>query len=460
MLGIQLAQLLDTLPAGVSAAVDVVSAFDDGLVPGLARLGPEQTAAYTALSSALGGSPLAAPVADAVEKLGVGAIGPDELAVLAGGRAALLGAVHDALLDAFDTSLSRTRNIWSPGDSTPGPAANVAVACRSWLQELAITGWRGVDHELVSAVDQTVEALLADPGSRRLAFLLDGLAAELRACCPVATMDRLPVRRWADLWSRALLLSWRGADSSAYRAVSGRLLPLVVDVHEHGTAVQIQTHAVLEDADGAVHRVRVSVAAAKVDTIVGPAVWQLFGAYPRLMTALAERRCLDLAQMPLAPSGDLVWRDDHAEVGEPADPFATAHVRLAAATAPAVPPLDRDPVHIAEPVLIENYRITGDTLELEGHRVALELDRLPRCGPLTPAVVTSSTACLGLIRFDAGSWSLRPLAVRAKSKGKIVEVHGGDWACGPTDPKVIKAQAKSGDALAVLRERAGRLLRA
>ncbi|MEU7632102.1 hypothetical protein AB0C34_19260 [Nocardia sp. NPDC049220] len=460
MLGVQLAQLLDAPPSGVSAAIEVVAAFDDALVPGLARLGPEQTAACTALSDALGGSPLAAPMADAVAKLSAGAIGPDELAALAGGRAALLGAVHDALLDAFDTALSRTRNAWSQGVSTPEPAANVAVACRSWLQELAITGWHGVDHELVSAVDQTVEALLADPGSRRLAFLLDGLAGELRACCPVATMDRLPVRRWADLWSRALLLSWHGADPPAYPAVSGRLLPLVVDVHEHGTAVQVQVHAMLENADGTVHRVRVSVAAAKVDTIVGPAVWQLFGAHPRLMTALAERRYLDLAQMSLAPSGDLVWRDDHADVGEPADPFATAHVRLADAVAPAVPPLNRDPVHIAEPVLIENYRITGDTLELEDNSVALELDRLPRCGPLTPAMVTSSTACLGLIRWDAGRWSLRPLAVRAKSKGKIVMVHGGDWACGPTDPKVVKAQMKSGDALAVLRERAGRLLRA
>ncbi|MFD0478876.1 hypothetical protein ACFQ0B_69860 [Nonomuraea thailandensis] len=44
-------------------------------------------------------------------------------------------------------------------------------------------------------------------------------------------------------------------------------------------------------------------------------------------------------------------------------------------------------------------------------------------------------------------------------KKQPVAAHNGDWALGPTDPKAAKAEARNGDVVAVLRERAGRLLR-
>ncbi|HET8643437.1 MAG TPA: hypothetical protein VFM37_15985, partial [Pseudonocardiaceae bacterium] len=300
-----------------------------------------------------------------------------------------------------------------------------------------------------------------------LAVVLDGLAAELRASCPVATMPAVPARRWGDLWARAVLLAGDGggagdADTDAAARVSGRLLVLGVDVHEHGTAVQVQVHGVLEPGgSGAARLVRASVAAAKVDTIVGPALWRLLPA-PTLLRALAEHRSLHVTDLPLH-GGDLVWRDDQARLGEPADPFATARVQLAGAVAAQAPPLDRHPVGIAEPVLLEGYAArAGDgsvSFELGGHAVAVDADRLPACGPLTPELVAASSACLGLLRWEAGRWLVQPLAVQATAKRKVVGVHNGDWAQGPTDPKVVKAEAKAGDAVAVLRERAGRLLR-
>lgn len=129
-----------------------------------------------------------------------------------------------------------------------------------------------------------------------------------------------------------------------------------------------------------------------------------------------------------------------------------------------MPPLDRHPVRIAEPVLVEGYSAAVSnggaavTLELGGNSLAVDLDRLPSCGPLTPELVAASSACLGLLRWDGG-WRLQPLAVQATVKRRPVAVHNGDWALGPTDPKVVKAATKAGDAVAVLRERAGRLLR-
>lgn len=464
MLATQLAELLDGSPDGVDAALDLVNGLDDGLTHGLARLGEDRTAALAALAGAVAGTPIGDRVSEAVEKIAAGAISEEYVTALAGARTALLGAVHDALLDRLDTALGRTRAGWeaaAPATAALSTMDNLLAGCRSWLNELAITGWRGVDHDIVSASGQTLEAVLAEPGLRRLAVLLDGLAAELRASCPVATMELLPARRWADLWARALLLSQDAGDRPAGgepAVVSGRLLPLGVDVHEHATAGQVQLHGILEPAGGAAPRlVRTSVAVAKVDTIVGLALWQLFKEYPILLGALAEHRSVELTDVSLMDSGDLVWREDLARPGEPVDPFATARLQLSGALAPAVPPLDRHPVRIGEPVLLESYTATAGedgsvTLELVGSSLAVDVDRLPSCGPLTPALVAGSSACLGLIRWDAGRWLVQPLAVQSTVKKKITTVHNGGLAL---DPK----SAKAGAAVTTLHERAGRLLR-
>ncbi|MGP3910055.1 hypothetical protein [Nonomuraea sp. 10N515B] len=461
MLDVQLGELLSGAPAGADEALELVAGFDGALVHGFARIGEEPAAALGALAGALAASPLGDRIGESVEKVVAGSIGDEHLAALAGGRAALTGAVHDALLGRLDAALGRTRASWEAAPATGGHPDNLLAGCRVWLRELAIVGWRGVDHDVVSSSDQAIEALLAVPELRGLAVLLDGLAAELRASCPVSTMERVPTRRWADLWMRALLLSQSGSWNGGAEQVSGRLLILGADVHEHATVVRVQVHAILEPAGGAPARlVRTSVAAAKVDTIVGPAMWRLMGGHPVLMGALAEHRSLEITDLPLLAGGDLVWHDDRARAGEEADPFATARVQLGAAVAAPVPPLDRHPVRIAEPVLIEGYTVEGETLELGGgNTITLDLDRLPSSTPLTPELVAASSACIGLLRWDGGRWLLQPLAVQATVKKKPVAVHTGNWAMGPTDPKVVKAEAKSGDAVAVLRERAGRLLR-
>ncbi|MFG1848004.1 hypothetical protein [Micromonospora carbonacea] len=467
MRGAQLSALADA-PAGVDAALDVVAGLDDALVTGLARPGEAQLAALGDLAAALAVTPLGGRVAEAVAKVTAGAPADEHLAALAGARTALLGAAHDALLAAADAALGRERAALPapPAGPLPAGAAAPLPAARSWLTELAITGWRGVGHDLAAAGARPIEASLAVAPLRRLAVLLDGLAGELAASCPVVTMPAVPARRWADLWARAVLLAQddaRVADPAATERVSGRLLVLGVDVHEHATAVQAQVHAVLEPPGGAPPRlVRTAVAATKVDTIVGPALWRLLADHPVLLAALAGRRALEVTDLPLT-GGDLWWRDGQARVGEPADPFATARVLLPAAAAAPTPPLDRHPVAVAEPVLLEGYAVdaTGDDVRftVDGVSVAVDVDRLPTCGPLTPALVAASTACLGLLRWDAGRWTVQPLAVQSTVKRATVVAHTGDWAQGPTDAKVAKAEAKAGDSVAVLRERAGRLLR-
>lgn len=461
MLAAQVKQLLDDEPEGVTEALEIVDGLDDALVHGLGRMGQAQTSALSAFAGALAAAPLRDRVSEAVEKVRAGSLGDEHLAALAAGRAALLGAVHDAQLARLDAALGRSRAEWAAEASDVDDRVdNLLAGCRSWLTELAISGWQGTGQDLISASGNVIQAAYAAPRLRRLAVLLDGLAAELRAASPIATMTRLPARRWADLWARGVLLA-QSAGTPAFPAVevSGRLLLLGIDVHEHETAVQLQMHGVLEGSGGGPRLVRASISAGKTSTVIGASIWRLFSAYPMILNGLAKHCVLELSGMPLLPSGDLIWREERAAAAERADPFATARVMLGSAVAAAVPPLERHPVRVCEPVLVEGYTVHDGLIDLGGNTIELDLMRLPTCGPLSAAAVASSSACLGLMRWDAGRWLLQPIAVQATVKKKPVSLHNGDWALGHTDPKVAKASSGKDDTVAVLRERAGRLLR-
>ncbi|MGV9889108.1 hypothetical protein [Streptomyces sp. NPDC003395] len=463
--GLMRIDLLTEPVDGLDETLAAVDAFDRTLLGGLLRPQPAQSAGLTALADAVAASPLAARVAEAAEKAAAGAASEDHFLALAAARTALLGAAHDALAERADEATGRTRT------GTPAPAAageqtpNLLAAARSWLCDLARTGWQGLDHDAVAGSAQLVSAMLPHLALRRLATLLDGFAAELAASCPGALLERVPVRRWADLWARGMLLTVPGAAGApATDTVTGRLLPLGVDVQEHATAAQAQVHAVLEPADGSAPRlVRASVSVPKPDTVLGAGVWQLLRPHLMLLAAAGEGRSMDLTDMPVTAEGDLIWQEEQARAGESADPFATARVALPTALAPSTAPLDRHPVRLAHPVFLEGYGTEQDgdtvTFTLAGHRLAVDTDRVPAAGPLTPQAVAASTACIGLLRWDAGQYVLQPLAVETTVRKKTVAVHAGAWAGGTTDKAGVKAEKAATDAVAVLRERAGRLLR-
>ncbi|MEU0288523.1 hypothetical protein [Streptomyces sp. NPDC006147] len=458
--------LLTDVVDGLDEALAAVDGFDQVLVGGLLRPQPARAAGLAGLADAVAGSPLAGRVAEAAEKSAAGAADEDHFMALAAARAALLGSVHDALVERVEEAVGRARD-----EAASAPAAgaerpvNLLTAARGWLCDLARAGWRGIDHELVGGAAPVVSAMLPEPSLRRPATLLDGFAAELAASCPGATLERVPVRRWADLWSRAMLLTLPGADrTTAVTEVTGRLLPLGVDLHEHATAVQAQVHAVFEPADGTTPRlVRGGVSAPKPDTVVGAGLWQLLRPHMSLLAAVSEGRAMELDAMPVTAEGDLVWDDARATQGEPADVFATARVALPTATAAPVAPVDRHPARIAVPVLMEGYAVEeeddGVTFRFAGGRLTVDTARVPAAGPLTAEAVATSGACLGLLRWDAGEFLLQPLAVERTVRKKPVAVHAGAWAGGTVDKAGVRAEKAATDAVDVLRERAGRLLR-
>nr|WP_176929871.1 hypothetical protein [Lentzea albidocapillata] len=457
------ADLLADPVDGLDEVLVAVAGVDQALAAGLLRPQPAQVAGLAALADAVTGSPLSARVAEAVEKAAAGAAGEEHFLSLAAARTALLGSVHDALMVRVEQATGRAQG----GSSVPvpggGQAENLVLAARSWLADLARAGWQGIDHDLVSGAEPVISALLPEPRLRRLAALLDGFAAELAASCPGSALERIPLRRWGDLWSRAMLLTLPGATEAPASTVTGRLLPLGVDLHEHATAAQAQVHAVFEPVGGTPFLVRASVSAPKPDTIIGAGIWQLLRPHLSLLTAVSEGRSMDLTDMPITGEGDLVWRDEHARLGEPADPFVTARVVLPAASALPTAPLDRHPARIAVPVFLEGHSAEqpGETLtfSLAGQPVAVDTDRVPAAGPLTPEAVATSNACIGLLRWEAGMFRVQPLAVETTARKKVVALHAGAWAGGAVDKAGVKAEKAATDAATVLRERAGRLLR-
>lgn len=326
--GLMRVDLLTDPVAGLDEALAVVDSFDDVLVTGLLR--PQKTAGLTELADAVAGSPLAALVAEAAEKTAAGAAGEEHFVSLAAARIAVFGSVHDAVLARLAEATGRPLGEDRAGQAAEPEAPNLLIAARSWLSDLARAGWQGIDHDLISASARVISALLAEPSLRRSAVLLDGFAAELAASCPGAALDRIPARRWGDLWSRAMLLTLPGAAATpAIGTVTGRLLPLGVDLLEHATAAQAQVHAVFEPEDGAPARlVRANVTVPKPDTIIGAGIWQVLRPHLSLLTAMGEGRSMDIAGMPVTAEGDLLWRDEHARPGEPADAFSTARVAL------------------------------------------------------------------------------------------------------------------------------------
>lgn len=217
---------------------------------------------------------------------------------------------------------------------------------------------------------------------------------------------------------------------------------------------------------------RAAVSVPKPDTVVGAGVWQLLRPHMSLLAAAGEGRSMSLTGMPVTAEGDLVWSDEHARPGEPADAFVTARVALPTATDTATAPLDRHPARIAVPVFLEGYTIekaqqdeadeTGGstlTFTVAGQPLAVDTDRVPAAGPLTPEAVAGSSACIGLLRWDAGRYRVQPLAVETTVRKKALAIHAGAWAGGTTDKAAVKAEKAATDAVTVLRERAGRLLR-
>jgi hypothetical protein len=323
---------------------------------------------------------------------------------------------------------------------------------RNWLMELALAGFKQLEFTSVAPFQSTLEQLQGLPQTTRLAALLTGFWHELLDALPMSAHESLPIYRWVDLWTRAMIGSIRPPLPPTGTRIDGTLSPLGADLHHHGYFVSCDCYGLLQGSAGP-RVVRTTISAYKVDVVTRDEMWTCFADRTQpLLEALGKPAKLEIQGATLLPSGDLLW-DGTARVGKP---FAIMDVagQIGTVPGPSVSPQDRHPLQLAEPIYLTGYKTAkGPLLEVDGVQLPVALDRLSYAAEIKAEHVLGSEALVGLLRFDGGRWTVQPLATApADKKAKPVHVGASAYTARTTRRKV--------DTMGILKGFAGRLLRA
>lgn len=435
---------LTQLPADVAETFLLLQQLDSCFSSGFARLSTEQHTLLNSLPGLFHASPLGEPLQKAISELERSMFLPAHFVSLAVARAALLGAIHDALLVSAAEVLGRPLEAGGVVQRV-GPAAPALQgrqeAVLQWLTEVALAGFARLDVAVVHAIESTLSSLREVPEMFRLASLMVGFTEELRVNLPISDPDALPLSRWVDLWSRAVLLCTGLPPAEVATPTTGVLHPIGVELRAHRHALSLCVYGLYE-ANGTWRSVRTTASAWKVDVLSGPDLWQLLRAkHANLLHAVAMPARLELTGS-LSASGDL-RRGEEEKVGATIDPM-NLPLLPGASQIPIsrVQPFDRHPAQLAIPIRLEGkVREQGGRLQMEG------LSVLP-VGDINADILRKTEGLVGLLRFDAGCWFIQPLVAKTTGKGGGLIHHASGAA---TKIKV--------DRVAILKERAGKLLR-
>jgi hypothetical protein len=451
------------VPERVALADDLVTRVDHALLGGFARLSSEGLAALEALGRAFAGTPLAAGLAGAVAGVSKSEFVDRHFLVIAAARASIQGAQHDALIAQLSAALGRPppRLEPIPASAAQAPPPSFAVwmeSARHFLMEIALAGFANLGLDALLPFQATLDAIQAEPRLARQGALLGGFLDELLAVFPAKGTPEIPLRRWADLWTRAMVLAAGAPAPLATRPATGELRVLAADLRQHATFASLVVFASLREGSSPPRLVRAALSAYKVDVIQGEEIGSLLWLLgPNLLDAIGRGKTLAIRGVPLTATNDLVWDDDLAT---PTGKFsimeeAAAVLSAAPADRPCLDPADRHPALIEELVYLAGYGVPRDTSHLLVDKLPFPIahDRWPDTDDLAADHLPGSTALVGLLRFDGGRWSLEPLAIDAIEKKKSVFRAIGS-SLGATRGKKTKDGV-----YATLKERAGKLLR-
>ena len=455
-------QDLRSVPEPVAPTLELLGRLDEALEGGFGRLGSSHLETLTALARCFDGTPLAQALHAAVAGLGRSEFLDRHFVALAAARAAALGAVHDALIAQACAALGRPLPILADIAAAPvqEPPPRVAVlleSVRQWLMELAIAGFANLEIGALLPFQATLDAVMAEPALVRHAALLSGFLEELLVVFPAHGTPQIPRLRWADLWARAMVLAIAPLTPTPTRTVSGELRIFATDLRQHSNLVNLVVHGALHEAGRPPQIVRSSVSAFKVDVLQGDDLGGLLGDIGgKLIAAIAGGTALKIDGMALTAAGDLIWQDARASALGKLKPLEEAANILAKTPAlrPTLEPADRHPVLIEELVHLGPDAYTFDpkdprVLTTGGRLFPLAGERLPGGDDLLITDLAGSKGVVAVLRFDAGQWSLQPLAI---DKGKPTLRMAGTSLAGP------RGKTK-GSNLETLKERAGKLLR-
>jgi len=460
---------LSATPAGVAAAADVLAKLDHCFVVGFGRMSEREVSAVSALPRLLEKTPLAARVKEACDALLRSEFVERHFVSLACARAALQGAMTDALAAQVSLALGRAVPSDAPASSpteAPGHHGVFRESSRNFLMEMALSGFAQLESDALYPFYATLDKIQEEPALIRLAAILSGFLSELLLELPIPSGKSIPTYRWVDLWTRAMLLAINAPQIPKIDAVSGEFFPIGSDLHHHRNLFSVCVHGILKQ--GTEHRyVRTTVSAYKVDTVIGAEMWRLLeGTYDKLLKALRDGTSLKLNNIKLLGSGDLLWDEGSATAGSSYAPFELASTLLSAGkpiVRSSIGGFDRHPAQLAEPLHLTGFKVVKqDAIKskkpsqselLEEKAIEAAGIKLPLCGArvsdssgMTIDRIEKAQELIGLLRFDRGRWAIQPLAIKSGSKAEL----------SGTPPQSLKAKD---DTVAVLRERASKLLR-
>jgi hypothetical protein len=435
------------MPEDVEAFYQVIAQLDacflNGFVGG-------QHPALLSLPHVFAGTPLETRIQDSVQALARSKFLEPHFVSLAAARVALQGTLHDMLRNRVLDALNRTprRDEIPPAPERPPRSSALMDSTRPWLMELAIAGFARLEPNALMSFFPTLSQLQACPATLPLSALLSGFVDAVLSKLPITDAGQIPLLRWCDLWSTAMLNAVGIVEAPEPQPVTGTLYPLGLDLRQHAHVASLALYGVLTGDDGA-QFVRQTWSTFKVAAIQGDDVWLLFPEAKLSLQSLLQSKALKVDDMPLLPSGDLLWRDQNAAMGKKYKPLEMALQYCGAGSCThvtTVPPLERHPVQIAEPVAFGEYRFEDHTIHLVDG-LSLPLD--PRTA-LPEETLATSTALFGLLRYDAGRWTIQPLAA-GTPQGKF------EFA-GQAGAEALKKPPKT-SSVSILHERSGRLLR-
>lgn len=458
---------LQSPPDGTAELADAVAALDQCLLSGFARFDSSHETTLNSLHRIFRGTPLHEALDQSLPALLRNEFVERHFAVIAAVRSALSGSWHDALQRQCADALGRTfddktASVATTPPDTPPQVAVWLESTRQWLMEIALAGFAKLERANLLPFLRTLEQIQAEPQLLRLSTLLTGFINELLNAVPVADAKNVPLTRWADLWTRAMTNTLAIPPEPASEAVSGEFACLGIDLHRHANMISLMAYGVLT-TDAEARFVKTTLSSYKVDAIIGNETWLLFTDAAPLFEALAKNQTLQLTDMPLLPTGDLIW-NGQAAAGKKFNPLKQAEEWFApgasaSPTACAMFPADRHPAQIAVPIFLKNYTVAPEengAIWLDfgaAGRLPVATQRLCAFSELTPEVAANSAQMFGLLRFDQRRWEIQPLGVAATIKKKNVVMFSGESAAA-----VLKKPPKT-STIAILQERASRLLR-
>jgi len=443
------------IPAGIKESLALLNQIDNCLLTGFSRLSTEQINFFERLAAVFSGTAFEQPLLSLVADCKITTFKLENFVHLAAVRSALNGAVYDALLEQVSTDLAYQFDpITASSTKVDHP---LLTSCAEWLKEIALVGFESLEREQLNHFSQTLDNLLENPAFRPQSTLLTGLVNELGYSIPIGNDKLVPLRRWGDLWSKAMMNCYGQLQESEVKTVSGIFEILGSEILQHNNSVALRVYGLLE-IEGGKNFTQFSVQAFKVDTIVGFESWKLFSDFPKLLKTLAKNLAISLDSVRMYPNGVWEWTEDKITLLKSVKSLALAAKELKDSHFYKMPAYQRHPVHLKVPIYLKDYQIIESEeslqLQIEEQSIPIDTHRFSSMSVLDIDKLKTSDESFGFLLFDNNQWSFQPLTVRF---GKTV-VHNG-LAAEKAPVKLVKKKVKSTDSFKILKERAEKLLR-